>query len=78
MMNLSPIQARDVRLIEAPAKEFETMGSNVLALAPDKCLTLEGNPITQRRLEEAGCEVLTYRENKISLKAEGGPILREY
>jgi arginine deiminase len=34
---------------------------------------LEGNPVTQRRLEAAGCEVLTYRGNEISLKAEGGP-----
>jgi N-dimethylarginine dimethylaminohydrolase len=43
---------------------------------------LEGNPITRRRLEEAGCEVITYHGNEISLKAEGGatcltrPILR--
>jgi arginine deiminase len=34
---------------------------------------LEGNPVTKQRLEEAGCEVLTYRGEEISLKAEGGP-----
>ena len=34
---------------------------------------LEGNPVTRRRLEEAGCQVLTYRGREISLKAEGGP-----
>ncbi len=34
---------------------------------------LEGNPVTQRRLEAAGCTVSTYRGNEISLKAEGGP-----
>jgi dimethylargininase len=56
----------------------------VLALAPRKCLMLEGNPVTKRLLEEAGCEVVTYRGNEISLKAEGGPtcltrpILRDY
>jgi dimethylargininase len=72
------------QLIEVPPEEFETMGTNVLALAPGRCLMLEGNPITRRRLAEAGCEVLTYRGNEISLKAEGGPtcltrpILREY
>ena len=71
------------RLIEAPPEEFATMGPNVLALEPGKCLMLEGNPVTKRRLEEAGCEVSTYRGNEISLKAEGGPtcltrpILRE-
>jgi arginine deiminase len=49
------------------------MGTNVLALAPGRCLMLEGNPITRGRLEAAGCEVWTYRGDEISLKAEGGP-----
>ncbi len=77
------LQQRDFRLIEVPEEEFPTMGTNVLALAPGQCLMLEGNPITKRLLEEAGCEVITYRGNEISLKAEGGPtcltrpILRE-
>ena len=76
------LQERGFHLIEVPPEEFETMGPNVLALAPGQCLMLEGNPITQRRLVEAGCEVLTYQGNEISLKAEGGatcltrPILR--
>jgi dimethylargininase len=61
------------RLIEVPEEEFETMGPNVLALSPGKCLMLEGNPITKQRLEEAGCQVLTYRGTEVSLKAEGGP-----
>jgi arginine deiminase len=34
---------------------------------------LEGNPITRERLEAAGCEVVTYRGEELSLKAEGGP-----
>jgi N-dimethylarginine dimethylaminohydrolase len=71
------------RLIEVPAEEFETMATNVLALAPGHCLMLASNPVTQQRLEAAGCEVLTYRGDEISLKAEGGatcltrPIWRE-
>jgi len=64
---------RGFRLVEVPEEEFPTMGPNVLALAPGRCLMLEGNPVTRRRLEEAGCEVLTYRGREISLKAEGGP-----
>jgi N-dimethylarginine dimethylaminohydrolase len=67
------LTARGFRLIEVPDEEFLTMGPNVLALAPGKCLMLEGNPITRQRLEAAGCDVLTYRGNEISLKAEGGP-----
>jgi N-dimethylarginine dimethylaminohydrolase len=67
------LQRRGIRLLEIPAEEFATMGTNVLALAPRRCLMLEGNPGTKRLLEQAGCEVLTYRGNEISLKAEGGP-----
>ena len=67
------LERRSFRLIEVPDAEFATMAPNVLALAPGKCLMLEGNPITRRRLEAAGCEVQTYRGQEISLKAEGGP-----
>ena len=67
------LRDRGIRLIEVPEEEFPTQGPNVLALAPRKLLMLEGNPVTRRRLEEAGCEVRTYKGNEISLKAEGGP-----
>ena len=67
------LRERGFHLIEVPEKEWETMGPNVLALAPRKCVMLEGNPITKRRLEQAGCEVFTYKGNEVSLKAEGGP-----
>ncbi len=67
------LQRRDIQLIVVPDEEFASMGPNVLALAPRKCLMLEGNPRTRRLLEEAGCEVVTYKGNEISLKAEGGP-----
>ncbi len=72
-----------IDLVEVPEDEYLTMGPNVLALAPRKCLAIEGNPVTRRRMEAAGCEVLTYRGNELSLKAEGGatcltrPILRD-
>jgi len=67
------LRERGMRLIEVPEAEFPSQGPNVLALAPRKVVMLEGNPVTRRRLEEAGCEVLTYRGREISLKAEGGP-----
>ncbi len=63
---------QNFRLVEVPAEEFETMATNVLALAPGQCLMLAGNPLTQQRLAAAGCEVLTYQGHEISLKAEGG------
>jgi dimethylargininase len=67
------LRGRGFRLIEVPDDEFETMGSNVLAIRPGSCVMLEGNFITQRRLEEAGCQVVTYKGSEVSLKAEGGP-----
>ncbi len=73
---------RGVELVEVPTEEYPTMGPNVLAMAPRQCLAIEGNPVTKQRMEAAGCEVLTYRGDELSLKAEGGatcltrPILR--
>ena len=54
------LEERGVELVEVPDEEFETMGCNVLALAPRVGLALAGNDETRRRLEAAGVEVLTY------------------
>ena len=67
------LKSQGIRFVEVPESEFPTMATNVLALGPRRCLALDGNPQTRRRLEEAGCEVLTYRGVELSLKAEGGP-----
>jgi dimethylargininase len=64
---------RGIRTVEVPDEEFETMGSNVLALGPRRALALEGNDETRRRLERAGVEVLTYRGDQISRLGDGGP-----
>jgi len=60
-------------LIEVPDQEFATQGSNVLALAPRRVLVLSGNPVTRQRLEAAGCDVLEYIGDEISLNRGGGP-----
>ena len=64
---------RGMSFVEVPDDEFAAMACNVLALGPRKVLMLEGTPITQRRLADAGCEVLTYKGEDISRKGEGGP-----
>lgn len=61
------------KLIEVPDEEFESMGCNVLALAPGKVLALAGNPLTRRLLEQEGVEVLEYVGEEISRKGLGGP-----
>ncbi len=67
------LRRRGIKLIPVPDEEFPTQGPNVLALAPRRCLLLEENRETIRRLEAAGCEVLTYSGQEISHNRSGGP-----
>lgn len=66
------LEARGIELVEVPDEEFETMGPNVLALAPRTGLAVDGNPETRRRLEKAGIEMAVYRGRELS-KGDGGP-----
>ena len=65
--------ARGYELVEVPDAEFDSMGCNVLALSPRVCLMVKGNPITKDRLEKAGCKVIEYEGEEISVKGGGGP-----
>jgi N-dimethylarginine dimethylaminohydrolase len=67
------LEARGVELVAVPDEEFETMGPNVLALAPRVALALEGNDVTRERMERAGVEVLVYKGDELSRKGDGGP-----
>jgi N-dimethylarginine dimethylaminohydrolase len=64
---------RGFGLVEVPDAEFESMGCNVLALAPGECLMVDGNPLTRAALEKAGCSVISYSGHDISIKGGGGP-----
>jgi len=61
------------RLIEVSDEEFESMGANVLALAPRRGVMLAGNPRTRAALERAGVEIVEYSGDEISVKGAGGP-----
>jgi dimethylargininase len=63
----------EIEIVEVPDEEFETMGPNVLALAPRVALALEGNDVTRQRLERAGVDVSVYEGDEISRKGDGGP-----
>jgi len=63
----------EIRTVEVPDEEFESMGPNVLALGPSRALALEGNDETRRRLERAGVDVTVYQGDEISRKGDGGP-----
>jgi N-dimethylarginine dimethylaminohydrolase len=64
---------RGLRFVEVPDTEFESMGTNVLAVGPRRVIMLAGNPVTQARLEAEGVEVWTYEGSEISVKGGGGP-----
>ena len=63
---------RGIRFVEVPDEEFESMGSNVLALGPRVALALERNVETRRRMEAAGVDVRVYAGEELS-KGDGGP-----
>jgi N-dimethylarginine dimethylaminohydrolase len=67
------LQDRGYRLVDVPEEEFESMGTNVLALAPRVCVMVKGNPRTRAALERAGATVHEYDGAEISLKGGGGP-----
>lgn len=75
---------RGFELVDIPEEDFESLGCNILAVAPRICLMVSGNPKTRKLLEKAGCEVLEYKGKHISLMGGGGPtcltrpMLREY
>jgi N-dimethylarginine dimethylaminohydrolase len=64
---------RGLRLIEVPDAEFDSMGTNVLALSPRRCVMIAGNPQMRAALERAGVEVIEYEGTEISVKGAGGP-----
>lgn len=65
--------ARGMVLIEVPDDEFATLGCNVLAVGPGRCVMVAGNPTTRARLEEKGVEVHVFEGEEICLKGSGGP-----
>jgi arginine deiminase len=67
------LQEAGITLVEVPDEDYETMGCNVLAVAPRQCLMLEGNPRTRERLCREGVRVTEFCGDEISKKGAGGP-----
>jgi dimethylargininase len=67
------LRERGVDVVEVPDDEFDSMGPNVLALAPRVALAVDGNPETRRRMEAAGVDVRVFQGSEISRKGDGGP-----
>ena len=69
----STLLDRGFSLVEVPDSEWDSMGCNVLAIAPREVIMVKGNPITKQRLLEADCMVHEYEGQEISVKGGGGP-----
>jgi N-dimethylarginine dimethylaminohydrolase len=67
------LQARNFKFVDVPEQEFDSMGCNVLAIAPRHVLCVEGNPETVRRMQAVGVRVEVLAAQDISRKGEGGP-----
>lgn len=64
---------RGFSIIEVSDEEYLTMGTNVLALSPGKCVMLRGNKNVKKSIEDHGGEVFEYDGMDLSMKGEGGP-----
>jgi N-dimethylarginine dimethylaminohydrolase len=67
------LHERGIKFVSVPDSEFDTMGCNVLALAPRIVVLVEGNPETERRMRAAGITVHPFKGADICRKGEGGP-----
>ncbi len=78
------LQKRGVRTIDVPDSEYDSLGCNILAIAPRNAVMVAGNPVTRSRLVAAGCQVSEFDGSEICLPGSGGPtcltrpILRSY
>ena len=64
---------RGIQLIECNDNEYDYLGSNVLAVAPGKVITIDGNPDIVAKMREAGVDVTTYEGHELSYRGTGGP-----
>jgi arginine deiminase len=64
---------KGIKLLEVSDKEYETLGCNVLTIAPRKCILIAGNNEIKESLEKEGVTVFEYKGEEISIKGNGGP-----
>lgn len=64
---------RGFELVEVNDREYDNLGSNVLALAPRECVMMSGNPDILKKLEDKKCRVHVYPGEDLSVKGTGGP-----
>lgn len=69
---LQELAARGIKTVSVPDDEYLSLGCNVLTIRPGVVVMPDGNPVTAKRLVDAGVEVHTYPASVIN-RGEGGP-----
>lgn len=64
---------KSFELIEVNDREYDNLGSNVLALGPRVCVLLQGNDDIKNKLEKHGCKLYFYPGKNVSIQGTGGP-----
>lgn len=64
---------RGFQLIECSDKEYDYLGSNLLALEPGKCILIKGCEEIKEKLEQVGVTIYTYEGAELSYRGTGGP-----
>ena len=64
---------RGIAIVEVAQEDFDTLGPNVLAVAPRSVLAIEGNDRTNERLRAAGVDVRTFEADQLCTIGDGGP-----
>ena len=70
------LRARGWTLLHAPAEEFEAsngLSLNVLMLAPQDLVMIDGYPRTRALMEAHGCRVQVFDGQALCVACEGGP-----
>jgi len=70
------MQKMEFQLIDISREEFEssgTLSANILALAPGRCIMVDGYPDTRKALEVAGIQVTVFNGKALCVGCEGGP-----
>jgi N-dimethylarginine dimethylaminohydrolase len=67
------LRARGFRLLEIEPSERDSLACNVLSLGGQRLVALDQNVRTNRRLRQAGFEVVTFTGTELCINGSGGP-----
>ena len=70
---LHALQERSVQILPLPLEDFDSLGCNILCVAPGKVIMASGNASTVSMLEAAGIEVTTLEADDLMWVGNGGP-----